>query len=392
MRTLFLLISIPLFLFGQKEGTKELVIHFIDNDLPAALKQAASENKIVFIDAYTTWCGPCKMMDREVFTDSAVGAFFNTNFINLKLDMEKGEGIAMAKKYSVRGYPSFLFIDASGTLLHRGLGYHPVPAFMQLGKQALDPKRHLPVLEEAYKKGNRTEEILYNYAVTLLEAGDEKGKQIGKEYLETQETWTSRKNMELVAQLVSEYQDPYYNFMVEKRHLFIKEFGEGRVDGTILRQIENYLFSKIEEINMKEVKEIYDRTFPSSKAGPFFDNFELNYYDALGKKEIYIEKARQYVKKYPNLSANALNSLAWNFYEKIDDKQAIKWAIKWAKKSIALESSYYNNDTLAALYYKQKKKKQALKYATKAIDLAKANGMDFSETSALLEKIQQLPG
>ena len=142
---------------------------------------------------------------------------------------------------------------------------------------------------------------------------------------------------------------------------------------------------------MLKAKQIFDQTFPSSKAGVYFDNFELDYYDALGKKDIYIDKARIYVKTYPNLSANTLNGLAWNFYEKVDDTKALKWATKWAQKSVALEDAYYNNDTLAALYYKQNKKKKALKYATKAIELAKAEGSDFSVTRSLLEQIEQLP-
>jgi thioredoxin-related protein len=379
----------PLFLFSQED---QLAIRFIDNDLSEALELAKEKDKIIFIDAYTTWCGPCKQMDREVFTDSTVGDFFNNNFINLKLDMEKGTGIETVKKYQVRGYPSFLFLDASGTLLHQGIGFQPIPRFMEMAKQALDPTRQLPALKEAYENGTRSEEVLYNYANALLEADDEKGKVIGKEYLETQDSWTTKRNLLLITQLATEYQDPYYNFIVEKRHLFIKEFGESRVDATILRHIENHLFSNIEKLDMAEAKGVFVKTFPSSKAEPLFHNFELNYYDALGKKEIYIDKARQYVKKYSNLSATALNSLAWNFYEKIDDKKALKWATKWAKKSISLESSYYNNDTLAALYYKQNKKKQALKYANKSIELAKASGLDFSETSELLSRIHQLPG
>ena len=369
-----------------------MAIRFIDNDLSVAIELAKEKDKIIFIDAYTTWCGPCKQMDREVFTDSTVGDFFNNNFINLKLDMEKGSGIETAKKYRVRGYPSFLFLNAGGTLLHQGIGYQPISMFMEMAKQALDPNRQLPALKEAYDDGNRSEDLLYNYAIALLEAGDENGKVIGKEYLDTQNSWTTGKNLTIIAQLATEYQDPYYNFIVEKRHLFIKEFGEGRVDATILKHIENHLFSNIEKLDLAEAKDIFVKTYPSSKAEPLFYNFELNYYDALGKKEIYIDKARQYVKKYPNLSASALNSLAWNFYEKIDDKKALKWATKWAKKSIKLQSSYYNNDTLAALYYKQNKKKQALKYANKSIELAKASGQDFSETSELLSRIEQLPG
>ena len=77
MRVLFFLLFLSQVLFAQNE---ELAINFIDNDFDKALTKAKDQEKIIFIDAYTTWCGPCKMMDREVFTDSAIGDFYNENF------------------------------------------------------------------------------------------------------------------------------------------------------------------------------------------------------------------------------------------------------------------------------------------------------------------------
>ncbi|MCB0689140.1 MAG: thioredoxin family protein, partial [Saprospiraceae bacterium] len=337
MRTVLIFLFISQALFAQEE---ELAINFIDNDLAEALSQAKSENKIIFIDAYTTWCGPCKMMDKEVFTDSIVGQFFNDHFVNLKLDMEKGQGPSLATKYRVRGYPSFLFINAEETLLHQGLGYIVAERLMSLAKMALDPEKQLPLLEQKYEAGDHSEELLYNYTKALLESGNIKSKEIGKEYLSTQKSWTTDKNLEIVAQLVSEFNDPYYNFMVEKRHLFVKEFGENNVDGTLMRLIVNHYFNQIENVDLPEVKDVIIKTFPSSKSGVFFDNFELSYLDALGKKDSYIDKARKYVKKHPELSANALNELAWNFYQKIDDRKALKWATKVAKKSVGKDNEY----------------------------------------------------
>ena len=85
------------------------------------------------MDAYTTWCGPCKRMAAEVFTEPEVGRFYNENFINVKIDMEKGEGIELARQYDVYAYPTLLFINGEGELVHRGLGYQDFVQFYEPG-------------------------------------------------------------------------------------------------------------------------------------------------------------------------------------------------------------------------------------------------------------------
>jgi len=261
---------------------------------------------------------------------------------------------------------------------------------IELATQAENPDLRLPKLEKQYQEGSKDPELLYNYSNALIASGNPKSIEVAIAYLETQENWNSRKNLEMVAQVAQAYGDPYYNYMVEKRHLFVKEFGEDRVDGTIARFIQIALFDQLDALNMEKAKMIFEETFPKSKSDRLFREFQIDYYSAVGKEAEYIESSIGYVKKYPNLNANQLNSLAWDFYQNTSDTRALKKAIKWAKKSISQESSYFNNDTLAALYYKVGHKKKALKYANRAIVLAKESEMDYSETSALLEKIVQL--
>jgi len=89
-------------------------IDFFHGTFEEALVKAKEEGKVIFVDSYTTWCGPCKRMARTVFTDAAVGEFYNRHFVNLKLDMEKKEGIQFGGKYPVKAYPTLHFIDAKG--------------------------------------------------------------------------------------------------------------------------------------------------------------------------------------------------------------------------------------------------------------------------------------
>ena len=98
--------------------------------------KAKKEHKLIFVDAYTTWCGPCKWMAKTVFTNDTVADFFNTNFISTKIDMEKGEGIEFRKKYNVFCFPNLLFIDSNGEVVHRRGGGMPSANFIAFAKEA----------------------------------------------------------------------------------------------------------------------------------------------------------------------------------------------------------------------------------------------------------------
>lgn len=109
-------------------------IQFSEAAWKAQLEKAKSENKLVFLDAYTSWCGPCKMLQKNVFTQQAVGEFFNKEFINVKIDMEKGEGPELALQYPLEGYPTLLFIDGDGKVVKKVLGYQSPEQLLAIGK------------------------------------------------------------------------------------------------------------------------------------------------------------------------------------------------------------------------------------------------------------------
>lgn len=97
-------------------------IQFQNISFEAALKKAKKEKKLIFVDAYAVWCGPCKWMEANTFSEKEVGDAFNDKFINLKIDMEKGEGPELARKYNVRAYPTMFLIDGDGKVVKRILG------------------------------------------------------------------------------------------------------------------------------------------------------------------------------------------------------------------------------------------------------------------------------
>lgn len=98
-------------------------INFFHGTWEEALAKAKEEDKLIFLDAYATWCGPCKRMAKNVFPQAELSTVFNENFINYKMDMEKGVGPALAKKLKLEAYPTLYFLDANTDLVSKSIGY-----------------------------------------------------------------------------------------------------------------------------------------------------------------------------------------------------------------------------------------------------------------------------
>lgn len=119
----------------KNDNTRHIAFEEMDwNDI---LAKAKKEKKLIFIDAYTVWCRPCIQMAKDVFTLDKVADFYNDNFINVSMDMEKGVGPSLNKKYNVTAYPTFLFIDGNGKLVHTDGGFQEADPFIEVGKTAL---------------------------------------------------------------------------------------------------------------------------------------------------------------------------------------------------------------------------------------------------------------
>ncbi|NMD01023.1 MAG: thioredoxin family protein, partial [Bacteroidales bacterium] len=138
-------------------------ISFFEGSFESLKKEAAKQNKFIFIDCYTTWCGPCKWLAKNVFTNKEVGNFYNQNFINYSLDMEKGEGKDLQKQFGISAYPTLLFIDSKGNIQHRYVGACDTSTFIGVGKQALDTINNFGSLLRKYQNGNREPEFLAKY-------------------------------------------------------------------------------------------------------------------------------------------------------------------------------------------------------------------------------------
>ena len=144
-------------------------INFQDLTLEEGLEKARKENKKVFIDVYATWCGPCKYLSQNIFVDEALGEFMNANFISLKIDGEKGDGLGLMSDYNLDSYPTMLFLNPEKDLLKKIVGVVDAEEIEAVGNAVLFPEETIVFkMTERYKGGERAREFLAEYIVEML--------------------------------------------------------------------------------------------------------------------------------------------------------------------------------------------------------------------------------
>lgn len=116
-------------------------IDFAHISLAEAFRLAKEQHKLVFIDIYATWCGPCKLLKVKTFPNKDAGEFFNTNFINLSLNGEEGEGLKLFQAYRLNAFPTLIIFDSDGTPLLSKEGYMDAKTLIEFGKEGMEKRR-----------------------------------------------------------------------------------------------------------------------------------------------------------------------------------------------------------------------------------------------------------
>jgi thiol-disulfide isomerase/thioredoxin len=369
-------------------------IKFETSDFKTILAKAKKENKLIFLDAYTTWCGPCKLMAKNIFTLKSVGDHYNANFVNAKIDMEKGEGIDIAKKYDVKVFPTYLFIDGNGELVHRTVGYVPEKEFIQFAKDASDPSKRVAALKERFEKGEKDPEFLKNLVnLTAFTEADYAGKVFEQYITAKANTPLAADDMQMLFMTLKNSESPAYKIFKEKKADLLKFMPEKSYEATDKSLKINTVIKKA----YNEESKTYDENKFIEGTKDFLTKDEAVKYlskikagKALKDKDIatYEKLTLETYKDYTNFNSNELNSIAWNFFENVTNKSSLETALKWAQESVKQSENSANTDTLANLYNKLNDKANAKIWAEKAIELAKKNGEDASETQKLLDSLK----
>lgn len=168
-RIVILCLLLSFWAVSVRAQLKEVI--FENGSFSEALAKARKENKLVFLDTYTSWCSACKWMDRTTFKEERVADFFNTHFVNVKVDTEKGEGAEIKKRYpGIISYPTYFILDAEGRELHRIAGGGLPDEFIERVKQGMNPETCQSTLKQRYAEGERSREFVILYLNALRTA------------------------------------------------------------------------------------------------------------------------------------------------------------------------------------------------------------------------------
>jgi thioredoxin-related protein len=360
------------------------------------LERAKAEDKYIFVDAYATWCGPCKQMDRNVYTDEKVSFEVNQKFISVKVQMDTsvsdnenvkrwyGDANAIKKKYPITGFPTFLFLSPDGHLVHSALGYKNVNEFINLANYASDPKKQFYTLIEDYKAGKKNYTRIPYMIVAAKEIGEiEWEKILARDYIENvlykkkQHELFNKENVYMIGEHLQSSNEKGFKFLYRNQQkinslLGKKTYAQSRIEKVIYTE---EITPRLNLSNTSNVDPDWDliRANITQKYGGEFSNRivlsgQLNWYNykknwlALAKYNI--EKIEKYGLDTAGIAKTFTNNMIWKVYfMHCNDIEQLKKAAKWMQVIVTADPYDAGNiDTYANLLYKSGYVSEAIKW------------------------------
>lgn len=327
------------------------------HDLDKALEKAKAEDKMVFVDFYTSWCGPCKQLSKNVFTTEQAGTFFNTNFINCKVQCDdKGVGVELGKKYEIMAYPTLMFLNKKGEIVHSTAGAPDINGLIDLAKIALDPEKNLLSITKMWDAGNRKLKFVNEYFSALNEAYlKTKAKKDFETYFNSlsDKDKISKNMYALIKVNAAIPHTPIFTFLEEHKTKFSAVVDAPELDKLIS---DTYLWN-LQQAAFYGTKDEYKASLSQLKAKGFdyYDEFEMfcNIYtlkDSLNHYDIkqYQKDGTQFLNKYGANNDSytlSLTSLLGNLTGRYNEgADGIKWMETLLKRK-------HNTDYLNTYFY-----------------------------------------
>ena len=347
-------------------------ISFIEKSWSELLIQAKSQDKTIFLDAYTSWCGPCKWMAANMFTNDTIADYYNKTFLCAHFDMEKGEGVQLARAYQVKAYPTLLFINPAGEVVHMRVGApQKVQDYLDMGKIAITPGEGFNAYMKRFKEGDRDPAFILKYLDRLQGAYMPINEPLKEYFASRKESdLMNRANWEIIYLYLSDMDSREFGYLLKHQEEYEKLYTRDSVNSKIFNV---YLQSLTSVSRIRPFsEENYDLLKKRIRESGYKDAEKVFFTSDLGTYggDKFFELAYSGTDKWYSEDYDMLNRIASAFSRNTDDMKYLAKAAEWAKKSIALKNLSENNDTYAGLMFKMGNKPEAVKYEKTAIELA----------------------
>ncbi|REH01011.1 thioredoxin family protein [Flavobacterium aquicola] len=371
---------------GQKTS-----INFIENDYKLALEQSKASKKPLFIMVYATWCSHCNKMKSTVLKDPAVISFYNSNFINVMMDSETPAGKEFMKKYSIKSFPVFLFLDEKETHLYSTGGEFTTDEFIAEAKKALNPNMQLPYLERKFNEDITNSENCILYLSALRKSVDsDKSDDVTAKYLAAQkDQLITAANWKILAFGVNELNSKGFETIINHQNDFAKVSSTKRVEAKIMSVVKKTLtqnMNYLDSINYSKNR-ILAKNINIAKVDSLVFKYDLQMYEGIKSWKNYQQTTLESAEKLAWNDYPAINSISKIYIDHITDKEALKKAVAWAKRSVEINNSAESTLLLARLYNKINDKKAAIENARKAKAIIKAMGWDTKDVDQFLKEL-----
>jgi len=376
------------------EGQENKSIHFSDLSWSQTIQKATTEKKAIFLYAYTPSCRWCRQMEKEVFNDGEVADYYNSNFISYKIAIDDGaEGEALAKKYAIVAFPTYIYFDKDGMLVHQSGTAKLAEDFILDGKNAFDPDKALFSLKRRYDSGDRSTALLYNYSNALesYHHAASPEEKVVSEYLATQsaEQLNSEKNLRYIFSKYHSFHSPATQFFIENQNKFTHIFQEEEV----IKKAEKIITGTARKAGEEGDDELFNQVKQTIAAhyadtGKLFSLAKIYFYQGQQEWVTYAEETLAYGRSYGVEDWRTMEETAIYLKAFTKDRQALELGTQIMEQVIKMDKSYENLNRYAQLQHSVGKDTEALATAREAIAVAQKSGEGSSEAVKLVAKIE----
>jgi thiol-disulfide isomerase/thioredoxin len=394
----YLVISFVLLTVLAGRADDKPAIRFASYGWEEALKEAGQQGKQIFLYAYTPSCRYCKQMEREVFTNKEVADFYNTTFINYKVNIDDGAaGEALAKKYGIKGFPSYVFFDKNGQRVHQSGAGKQAGDFINDGRNALNPETALFTLQSRYDQGDRSKALLFNYSHALDNylTDDSPKEKVVAEYLATQSPseLNSEANLRFIYSRYLDFKATATQYFLANQAKFVPLFPAGEVERRaqwIITSRANTAGRQKDLAMLREVKDIIAAN--GQDTSKYFALAQIYYYNGQQDWPNYAKATARYGKTVGSGDWQTLYETGAYLKAFAKDQETLTIGVQIMEQVIKMNKNYENLCIYASLQNKAGHGAAAIQTAKEAVKLAKDTGGDSSDAENLLAELKSVTG